>query len=120
MADLFREDKVKWFILMIVFLFLAIFLQEFNNYNSIYRSFFRYFSGNYDPFFDLFFSIGAAIIVTFLFYFISVFFFGKMKPLASEVSELVDVFYGSDKSDMDLIEINEDYKESSKRKTTDS
>ncbi|PID26997.1 MAG: hypothetical protein CR982_07410 [Candidatus Cloacimonadota bacterium] len=104
MEDMFKKDKIKWFLLMIIFGMIAIFLNQSTQYQSTYRSFFRETTGIYIQMMDVAFSILFSIFFTIALYFIAKIFYRIIIFILSDAKDFINVINPQKESLLDFIE----------------
>jgi uncharacterized membrane protein len=104
MAELFKEDKIKWFLLLLTFGIIAVMLHETSIYQSVYRTFFRTQFDIYTQFADVGFSIAISIILTFIVYLVATFIFNILSLLIKDSKEFIEVVHPKHDSLLDFIE----------------
>ncbi len=104
MAELFKEDKIKWFLLMIAFGVIAVLLNQSIHYQSVFRSFFRETSGIYLQMADVGFSVGFSIILTIILYIIAQVIYKVLLSLVGDTKQFIDVVRPPKQTLLDFIE----------------
>ncbi len=104
MAELFKEEKIKWFLLMVTFGVIAVLLNQSTHYQSTFRSFFREISGIYIQMADVGFSIIFSIVLTLILYFIAGIVYKILLGVVGDTKQFIDVVNPPKETLLDFIE----------------